>query len=97
MNEEYEEVDIEIMLCDGMEVVANSLQDFGSWGRRVSITILLAESGAHDYQLVTIRKTSFEDYPMPSFRNIDEAAKHGRDPAHKHFRDKYFQRFGKTH
>lgn len=26
---------IQSMLCEGMEVVANSLQDFGSWGRRV--------------------------------------------------------------
>lgn len=36
ITEEYEELDIDSMLCRGMEVVANSLQDFGSWGRRVS-------------------------------------------------------------
>lgn len=36
VTEEYKEVDVEAMLCDGMELVANSLQDFGSWGRRVS-------------------------------------------------------------
>jgi hypothetical protein len=36
VTDEYEIVDIESMLCDGMEVIANSLQDFGSWGRRVS-------------------------------------------------------------
>ena len=36
MTDEYEEVDIDSMLCEGMEVIANSLQDFGSWGRRVS-------------------------------------------------------------
>lgn len=35
VTDEYEEVDIETMMCEGMEVVANSLQDFGSWGRRV--------------------------------------------------------------
>lgn len=35
VTEEYEQVDIEAMMCDGMEVVANSLQDFGNWGRRV--------------------------------------------------------------
>jgi hypothetical protein len=29
------------MLCEGMEVIANSLQDFGSWGRRVSIPTTL--------------------------------------------------------
>jgi hypothetical protein len=23
------------MMCEGMEVIANSLQEFGSWGRRV--------------------------------------------------------------
>lgn len=38
VGDEYQEVDISSMLCDGMEVVANSLQDFGSWGRRVSIS-----------------------------------------------------------
>lgn len=38
VNEEYEEVDIHTMICSGMEVVANSLQDFGSWGRRVSLS-----------------------------------------------------------
>jgi len=36
VTEEYEEVDIYKMLCEGMDVIANSLQDFGSWGRRVS-------------------------------------------------------------
>ncbi|EGO00079.1 hypothetical protein SERLA73DRAFT_21340, partial [Serpula lacrymans var. lacrymans S7.3] len=35
VTDEYEEVDIYTMLCEGMEVLANSLQDFGSWGRRV--------------------------------------------------------------
>lgn len=36
VTDEYEEVDVHQMLCEGMEVIANSLQDFGSWGRRVS-------------------------------------------------------------
>jgi hypothetical protein len=35
VTDEYEEVDIHSMMCDGMEVISNSLQDFGSWGRRV--------------------------------------------------------------
>lgn len=35
VTDEYSEVDIDMMLCEGMEVIANSLQDFGSWGRRV--------------------------------------------------------------
>ena len=36
VTDEYEEMDIYSILCDGMEVIGNSLQDFGSWGRRVS-------------------------------------------------------------
>lgn len=36
VTDEYQEVDIHTMMCEGMEVVANSFQDFGSWGRRVS-------------------------------------------------------------
>ena len=41
ITEEYEEIDIDTMMCDGMEVTANSLQDFGNWGRRVSLFITL--------------------------------------------------------
>ena len=37
VTDEYAEVDVYTMLCDGMEVIANSVQDFGSWGRRVSL------------------------------------------------------------
>ena len=36
VTEEYQELDVDDMLCEGMEVIANSLQDFGTWGRRVS-------------------------------------------------------------
>ena len=36
VTEDYAEVDVQSMLCEGMEIIANSLQDFGSWGRRVS-------------------------------------------------------------
>ena len=39
--DEYKELDLDSMLCDGMEVVANSLQDFGAWGRRVRKKIRL--------------------------------------------------------
>jgi hypothetical protein len=35
VRDEYKELDLDSMLCDGMEVIANSLQDFGAWGRRV--------------------------------------------------------------
>ena len=34
VNEEY--ADVDIPQCEGMQLVSNSLQDFGSWGRRVS-------------------------------------------------------------
>lgn len=37
ITEDYKEVDVQGMLCEGMELVANSLQDYGSWGRRVSM------------------------------------------------------------
>lgn len=33
--DEYKELDLDSLLCDGMQVIANSLQDFGTWGRRV--------------------------------------------------------------
>ncbi|RDB25139.1 tRNA (guanine(10)-N2)-methyltransferase [Hypsizygus marmoreus] len=78
VTEEYEEVDIHLMLCEGMEVIANSLQDFGSWGRR----------------LVTIRKNTDREYPPPSFdQELQAPSTH--IPAHKDFREKYFQGFKK--
>jgi len=78
VTEEYEEVDIHTMLCEGMEVIANSLQDFGSWGRR----------------LVTIRKTTSEQHPPPSFKPPQvEDDQDVRVPAHKDFRERYFQGF----
>ncbi|KAF9241534.1 tRNA guanosine-2'-O-methyltransferase [Melanogaster broomeanus] len=51
VTETYEEVDVRTALCEGMELVANSVQGFGSWGRR----------------LVTIRKTTMKCYPAPTF------------------------------
>jgi tRNA (guanine10-N2)-methyltransferase len=33
--DEYKELDLDSVVCDGMQVIANSLQDFGAWGRRV--------------------------------------------------------------
>jgi hypothetical protein len=35
--DEYKELDMDSVVCDGMQVIANSLQDFGAWGRRVCI------------------------------------------------------------
>ncbi|KAJ7462237.1 tRNA guanosine-2'-O-methyltransferase [Mycena galericulata] len=60
VNEQYEEVDIQSMLCDGMVLVANSLQDFGSWGRR----------------LVTIRKATQNSFPPPSFEEERDPGEH---------------------
>ncbi|KAK7676869.1 hypothetical protein QCA50_020205 [Cerrena zonata] len=82
VNEDYTEVDVQSMLCDGMKVIANSLQDFGSWGRR----------------LITVRKTSTESYPRPSFASFANAEDSGTPqedhvPAHKDFREKYFRGF----
>ncbi|KAJ3762388.1 tRNA guanosine-2'-O-methyltransferase [Lentinula raphanica] len=81
VTDQYEEVDIYTMLCPGMEVIANSLQDFGSWGRR----------------LVTIRKVTYERYPPPDFSTTEgEVDKTQHVPAHRHFREKYFQGFKKA-
>ena len=44
VTDEYEEVDIDTMLCEGMEVISNSLQNFGSWGRRVEIRLPVPDS-----------------------------------------------------
>ncbi|KAI0075120.1 tRNA guanosine-2'-O-methyltransferase [Panus rudis PR-1116 ss-1] len=84
VTDEYEEVDVQTMLCEGMEVIANSLQDFGSWGRR----------------LITIRKTTSQEYSRPNFAHggheqIDNYSGSGHIPAHKDFREKYFKGFRK--
>ncbi|OJA08681.1 hypothetical protein AZE42_01175 [Rhizopogon vesiculosus] len=81
VSDEYAPLDVHAMLCDGMELVANSLQDFGSWGRR----------------LITIKKTSLVEYPPPSFDSVRDAEESGDMyvPAHKDFREKYFQGFKK--
>lgn len=44
VTEEYQEVDIPI--CAGMEVVANSVQDFGKWARRVR-PLLISHDGPY--------------------------------------------------
>ncbi|KAI0085178.1 tRNA guanosine-2'-O-methyltransferase [Irpex rosettiformis] len=81
VTEEYEELDLQTMLCEGMEVVANSLQNFGSWGRR----------------LITIRKKTSQSFPPPTFdasaRESLENAAASHTPAHKDFREKYFSGF----
>ncbi|KAH8119569.1 RNA methylase [Phellopilus nigrolimitatus] len=89
VTDEYAEVDVHALLCEGMEIVANSVQDFGSWGRR----------------LITIRKTTSEEYASPfghtaegfSAEDDKQMREDGesRIPAHKDFREKYFRGFRK--
>ncbi|KAF8844365.1 tRNA guanosine-2'-O-methyltransferase [Paxillus ammoniavirescens] len=80
VTETYEEVDVQTSLCEGMELVANSVQGFGSWGRR----------------LITIRKTTAESYPPPLLDSAVTSTIGGEHvPAHKDFREKYFQGFNK--
>ncbi|EJD52503.1 tRNA guanosine-2'-O-methyltransferase [Auricularia subglabra TFB-10046 SS5] len=78
VTDEYAEVDVPAV--DGMEVIANSCQDFGNWGRR----------------LITMRKTTAEEverpvFPLPGVASAEQA----HIPAHKGFREKYFAGFGK--
>jgi len=82
VTEEYAELDLQTLLCEGMEVIANSLQDFGSWGRR----------------LITIRKTTTKRFLPPTFDTDGrepEASELAHVPAHKDFRQKYFEGFKK--
>ncbi|OBZ70811.1 tRNA (guanine(10)-N2)-methyltransferase [Grifola frondosa] len=82
VTDEYEELDIQSMLCEGMEIIANSLQDFGSWGRR----------------LITIRKTTTTKYPPPSFEleaTQSNEASGAHVPAHKDFRGEVLPRIQK--
>ncbi|KAH7108328.1 tRNA guanosine-2'-O-methyltransferase [Auriculariales sp. MPI-PUGE-AT-0066] len=77
VTDEYAEVDIPVV--DGMELVANSCQDFGSWGRR----------------LITMRKvtgaTAEPERPTFPIEGWEDA----HVPAHAGFRDKYFAGFGR--
>ena len=104
VTEEYEGVDIDAMMCDGMEVIANSLQDFGNWGRRVRLDVSKARRWlTYNYlQLITIRKCTDKSYPPPMLRRVSEVEVNegdcgagGHVPAHKDFRVKYFQGFKK--
>lgn len=82
VTDEYEAVDVDEALCNGMEVVANSVQDFGNWGRR----------------LITIKKTTSESFGSPFEEgSVDESEGGSTEhvPAHKDFREKYFKRFKK--
>lgn len=46
--------------------------------------------------MITMRKTSEEEYAPPKFEDRDEKVEgEGHVPAHRDFRDKYFNKFGK--
>jgi tRNA (guanine10-N2)-methyltransferase len=98
VTEEYQDVDIPV--CEGMEIIGNSEQNFGKWGRRVCVLYSIASIPFSLYfeQLITMRKSSTEEYPMPSF-DPDKRLEELGDPnyptsaGHKHFREKYFARF----
>ncbi|KAI0690518.1 tRNA guanosine-2'-O-methyltransferase [Cytidiella melzeri] len=77
VTEEYEELDLQTMMCDGMVVIANSLQDFGSWGRR----------------LITVRKTTTARFAPHTFDPSAREGATPHVPAHKDFREKYFSGF----
>ena len=99
VNEDYAEIDVHSLLCDGMEVIANSLQDFGSWDRRVRIFLLTLKRVPVKYsrQLITIKKTSTEKFPPPTFDTFPATtlSTPQHTPAHRDFREKYFQGFRK--
>ncbi|KAI5120311.1 hypothetical protein M0805_005815 [Coniferiporia weirii] len=85
VTDEYAEIDVQALLCPGMAIIANSVQDFGSWGRR----------------LITIKKTTSETYASPFQGTADRTSAEenndgeNRVPAHKDFREKYFRGFRK--
>jgi len=80
VTDQYEEMDIQGILCEGMELVGNSLQDFGNWGRR----------------LVTMEKNTEAYYLPPSFDSPQSPGHSDTHiPAHQDFRVKYFQGFKK--
>lgn len=121
VTDEYKELDLDSLLCEGMQIVANSLQDFGAWGRRVrvhhcrdtrrrSLLPLRWVAVTAPPQLITICKVTSRSYPRPTFDphaaptpQGDGAESEGdllvrapvHVPAHRDFREKYFQGFRK--
>jgi tRNA (guanine10-N2)-methyltransferase len=50
INDEYQDVDIPC--ANGMQLIANSLQDFGKWGRRVSSNFYQASPPTISYMII---------------------------------------------
>ncbi|GJJ06393.1 hypothetical protein Clacol_000584 [Clathrus columnatus] len=80
VNDEYKEVDIPVV--EGMELVANSLENFGAWGRRL-ITMVKKESITREAPDLRPRECSE--------RYLDHYV-----PAHRDFREKYFAGFNRN-
>lgn len=59
VTDEYQDVDIP--QAEGMELIANSLQDFGKWGRRVSAIQYLREAKALPDRLITLAYYNGQD------------------------------------
>ncbi|QRV93804.1 tRNA guanosine-2 -O-methyltransferase [Ceratobasidium sp. AG-Ba] len=82
VTDDYAPVDVPQL--EGMELRANSLQNFGKWGRR----------------LITMEKVTSHEYEAPKFGLLGTPDGPGGQPeeyvpAHKNFRDKYFRGFRK--
>jgi tRNA (guanine10-N2)-methyltransferase len=95
VTDEYAEVDIPQM--EGMHVIANSLENFGAWGRRVrnSVQEIFTPLTSKIIQLITMVKTESIERGPPNLRGnaggVDSSSNHV--PAHKDFREKYFAGF----
>lgn len=107
VTDEYKEIDVLSFICEGMTIVSNSLQDFGSWGRRVIIICVLISGQLllmtfNIHKLVTIKKTTSNVYPSPFNSDTMQSTMNGtvneatHTPAHKDFREKYFRKFQKV-
>ncbi|QRV79134.1 tRNA guanosine-2 -O-methyltransferase [Ceratobasidium sp. AG-Ba] len=82
VTDDYAPVDVPQL--EGMELRANSLQNFGKWGRR----------------LITMEKVTSHEYEAPKFGLLGTPDGPGGQPeeyvpAHKNFRNKYFRGFRK--
>ncbi|KAG8742733.1 hypothetical protein FRC10_001007 [Ceratobasidium sp. 414] len=94
---------VDVPTCEGMELRANSLQNFGKWGRRVRwVESYGAMSYQRGLQLITVEKVASKEYDAPKFglfgADVLPSGNEQADeyvPAHKNFRDKYFRGFRK--
>ncbi|KAG8956326.1 hypothetical protein FRC04_004406 [Tulasnella sp. 424] len=97
VTEDYSELDVPE--CDGMKMVGNSIQDFGKWARRL-ITIEKTTTDntaakAPEFEDRAWRKREERAQLEPTDSNIHSDGKEEHVPAHRHFREKYFQGFRK--